>query len=86
MQAAWGLLLSAYSAEDKASYCTVYFGRSERRTLSTVTMMVHTIPVFVQTEGDMTLGEVQEKAGIPIRVVPNNGESFIKALYGLEEN
>ena len=35
---------------------------------------------------DMTLGEVQEKAGIPIRVVPNNGESFIKALYGLEEN
>ena len=58
MQAAWGLLLSAYSAEDKASYCTVYFGRSERRTLSTVTMMVHTIPVFVQVGGDMTLGEV----------------------------
>ena len=58
MQAAWGLLLSAYSAEDKASYCTVYFGRSERRTLSTVTMMVHTLPVFVQTGGDMTLGEV----------------------------
>ncbi len=58
MQAAWGLLLSAYSAEDKASYCTVYFGRSERRTLSTVTMMVHTLPVFVQVGGDMTLGEV----------------------------
>ncbi len=57
MQAAWGLLLAAYSAEDKASYCTVYFGR-DRRTLSTVTMMVHTLPVFVQAAGDMTLGEV----------------------------
>ena len=58
MQAAWGLLLAAYSAEDKASWCTVYFGRGERRTLPTVTMMVHTLPVFVQAGGDLTLGEV----------------------------
>ena len=58
MQAAWGLLLAAYGAEDKASWCTVYFGRGERRTLSTVTMMVHTLPVFVQAGGDLTLGEV----------------------------
>ena len=58
MQAAWGLLLAAYSAEDKASYCTVYFGRSDRRTLSTVTMMVHTLPVFVQAGGDTPLGDV----------------------------
>lgn len=57
MQAAWGLLLAAYSAEDKASFCTVYFGR-DRRTLSTVTMMVHTLPVFVQVDGEKTLGEV----------------------------
>ncbi|MBR1489498.1 MAG: amino acid adenylation domain-containing protein [Bacteroidales bacterium] len=58
MQAAWGLLLAAYSAEDKASWCTVYFGRSDRRTLSTVTMMVHTLPVFFQAGGDTPLGEV----------------------------
>ena len=58
MQAAWGLLLAAYSAEDKASWCTVYFGRGDRRTLSTVTMMVHTLPVFVQAGGGLTLGEV----------------------------
>ena len=58
MQAAWGLLLAAYGAEDKASYCTAYFGRSDRRTLSTVTMMVHTLPVFLQAKGDETLGEV----------------------------
>jgi len=58
MQAAWGLLLAAYSAEDKASYCTVYFGRSDRRTLSSITMMVHTLPVFLQTRGDEQLSEV----------------------------
>ncbi|MBO4624241.1 MAG: amino acid adenylation domain-containing protein [Bacteroidales bacterium] len=58
MQAAWGLLLAAYGAEDKASYCTAFFGRSDRRTLSTITMMVHTLPVFLHTEGDKQLGEV----------------------------
>ena len=45
MQAAWALLLAAYSAEDKASYCTLYFGRGDSRTRSAVTMMVHTLPV-----------------------------------------
>ncbi len=34
---------------------------------------------------DMTLTEVQEKLGIPVRVVQNHGECFLKALYGLEE-
>ena len=58
MQAAWGLLLSAYAAEDKSSWCTAYFGRSDRRTLSSMTMMVHTLPVFLQTRGDEPLGEV----------------------------
>ncbi len=58
MQAAWGLLLAAYGAEDKASYCTAYFGRRDRRTLSTLTMMVHTLPVFFQTHGDESLGEM----------------------------
>ena len=58
MQAAWGLLLAAYSAEDKASYCTVYHGRSDVRYHHSVTMMVHTLPVFIQTNGDETLGEL----------------------------
>ena len=57
MQAAWGLLLSAYGAEDKASFCTVYYGRS-RSTLSSFTMMVHTLPVYIQTRGDETLEEL----------------------------
>ena len=58
MQAAWGLLLAAYSAEDKASYCTAYHGRSDARYQNSVTMMVHTLPVFIQTHRDETLGEL----------------------------
>ena len=58
MQAAWGLLLAAYGAEDKASYCTAFFGRTNRRSLMTTTMMVHTLPVFVQTRGDEPLDEL----------------------------
>ncbi len=55
MQAAFGLLLATYSAEDKASWCTAYFGRSDRRTLTSATMMVHTLPVFMRTSADMTV-------------------------------
>ncbi|MBO4662426.1 MAG: amino acid adenylation domain-containing protein [Bacteroidaceae bacterium] len=58
MQAAWALLLAAYGAEDKASYCTLYFGRGDRRTRSAVTMMVHTFPVFVQFQGEEAIGEL----------------------------
>ncbi len=58
MQATWGLLLAAYSAEDKASYCTVYHGRSDVRYQSSTAMMVHTLPVFVQAHADETLGEL----------------------------
>ena len=35
---------------------------------------------------DMTLDEVREKAGKPIRVVENTGEAFIRALYQLEDD
>ena len=48
MQTAWALLLATYSAEEKASYCTAYYGRSDRRTREAVTMMVHTLPVFAE--------------------------------------
>lgn len=58
MQAAWALLLAAYGAEDKASYCTLYFGRGDRRTRSAVTMMVHTLPVFVQFQGEEPIAEL----------------------------
>ncbi len=58
MQAAWAQLLATYSAEDKASYCTIHSGRTDQRTDNTITMMIHTQPVFVQTKDDMSLGEL----------------------------
>ena len=58
LQAAWALLLAAYSAEDKASYSTLYFGRGDRRTHATVAMMVRTLPVFLQSRGEEPLEEL----------------------------
>ena len=60
MQAAWSLLLAAYSAEEKASYCTVFYGRSDRRTRDAVTMMVHTLPVFANWSDRSSLMTLQE--------------------------
>ena len=56
--AAWALMLAAYGAEDKAAYCTAFWGRTDRRTLTTAAMMVHTLPVFVQVSGEMKLEEL----------------------------
>ena len=47
-EAAWGLLCANYTAEEAASFCTVFWGRNDRRTLMTASMMVHTLPVFVK--------------------------------------
>ena len=51
-EAAWGLLSATYTAEEAASFCTVFWGRSDRRTLMTASMMVHTLPVFVKVSGE----------------------------------
>ena len=59
-QVAFAQLLATYSAEEKASYCTAYFGRSDRRSMGTVTMMVHTLPVFMQTTADTSVAEMLE--------------------------
>ena len=58
MQAAWGLLLATYGAETKATWCTAYFGRSDRRTLKTFSMMVHTLPVFLEVGAEASLGDI----------------------------
>ena len=34
---------------------------------------------------DMTLEDVRKKIGKPVRIVENTGESFIRALYLLED-
>ena len=58
MQTAFAQLLATYSAEEKASYCTAFWGRSDRRTLGSITMMVHTLPVFMQTTADTTIADM----------------------------
>ena len=35
---------------------------------------------------DMTVADVQAQIGLPIRTVPNTGEGFLRAIYGLEEH
>lgn len=34
---------------------------------------------------DMTLDEVCNKLRCPVKVIPNNGESLIRALWGMED-
>jgi len=58
MQSAFAQLLATYSAEEKASYCTAFWGRTDRRTLGSITMMVHTLPVFMQTTAQTTIAEM----------------------------
>jgi amino acid adenylation domain-containing protein len=58
MQTAFAQLLATYSAEEKASYCTAFWGRTDRRTLGAITMMVHTLPVFMQTKAETTIAEM----------------------------
>ena len=58
MQTAFAQLLATYSAEEKASYCTAFWGRTDRRTLGAITMMVHTLPVFMQTKAETKIAEM----------------------------
>ena len=58
MQTAFAQLLATYSAEEKASYCTAFWGRSDRRTLGSITMMVHTLPVFMQTTAETPIADM----------------------------
>ncbi|MBR4519856.1 MAG: amino acid adenylation domain-containing protein [Paludibacteraceae bacterium] len=68
MQAAWAQLLAAYSAEEKASYCTAFFGRTDRRTLGSLTMMVHTLPVYMQATAQTTIAELLGKMGVQLQL------------------
>lgn len=53
---AFGLLLSNYTAEDKASFSTIYHGRDEESRY-TYAMMVHTMPNMVSCEPKKEVGE-----------------------------
>lgn len=55
--AAWGKLLANYTAEDKAFFGTIYSGRGDKNLRQTLTMMVHTLPVFMEVPSHKNIGE-----------------------------
>ena len=63
---AFGLTLSAWNADTKAWFPTVWNGRVDKDTLDTVSMCVHTLPVYVEWAPGMALkdlfGKMKEQA------------------------
>lgn len=57
MLAAWGKLLANYTAEDKAFFASIYTGRADKNMRQTITMMVHTLPVFMEMPSNKNIGE-----------------------------
>jgi len=57
MLAAWGKLLANYTAEDKAFFASIYTGRADKNMRQTITMMVHTMPVFMEMPSNKNIGE-----------------------------
>lgn len=54
-------------------------GRSGDRVMISCSMLRENSDTFLD---DLTLSELQVRAGMPIRVVQNHGEDFLQALYG----
>ena len=55
---AFGLTLAAWNADTRAAFATIWNGRLDAAWLNTVTMCVHTQPVYVESRPDMPLGEL----------------------------
>lgn len=53
--AAWGKMLANFTAEDKAFFGNIYTGRTDKRTRQAITMMVHTMPVFMEMPSNRTI-------------------------------
>ena len=72
-QAAFGLLLATYGAEDKASWCTAWMGRTDQRMMTTATMMVHTLPVWMQMYADMPVARLLSELREQMKQTQNYG-------------
>ncbi|MBO7502365.1 MAG: hypothetical protein J6T32_04015, partial [Paludibacteraceae bacterium] len=72
-QAAFGLLLATYGAEDKASWCTAWMGRTDQRMMTTATMMVHTLPVWMQMNADMPVARLLSELREQMKQTQNYG-------------
>ena len=61
--AAFGLLLGKYNFKNEALYTTIYHGRNDSRLARSVTMLVKTLPVYMQLEGDTEIRQFIASVG-----------------------
>jgi len=61
--AAFGLLIGKYSFKNEALYVTIYHGRNDSRLSRSVTMLVKTLPVYLQLEGNMPVKQFIAETG-----------------------
>ena len=59
--ALFGVTLAAWSAEPRASFCSIWNGRSSAASRRACTMCVHTIPVMVEADAGMPLADLLKK-------------------------
>ena len=61
--AVFGLLLGKYNFKNEALYVTIYHGRNDSRLARSVTMLVKTLPVYMQLDGEMELKQFIASVG-----------------------
>jgi len=62
--AAWGKLLANYTAEDKVVFAAIFNGRSDKRTRQSMTMMVRTMPVFMEMPSSLNIGDWLQQVAV----------------------
>ncbi|MBQ7061392.1 MAG: amino acid adenylation domain-containing protein, partial [Clostridia bacterium] len=61
--AAFGLLISKYNFKNEALYVTIYNGRNDSRLARSVTMLVKTLPVHIEIDGNKPVREFISAVG-----------------------
>jgi len=84
---AFGLTLSAWNAENKAAFATIWNGRKGAITRGSITMCVHTQPVYLEASPETPLSEVLDKMKAQAVGLRNNAfYSFADAVSDLGLN
>ena len=87
VSAAFGLTLAAWNAEEKAAFATIWNGRKGAQTRGSITMCVHTQPVYVEAAPQTPLADVLERMKAQTIGLRNNGfYSFADAVSDLGLN
>ncbi|MBQ7557019.1 MAG: AMP-binding protein, partial [Lachnospiraceae bacterium] len=85
--AAFGLALKAYTAGENAIFCTIYNGRSDSRLSDSVSMLVKTLPVYLECSPESTVKDfIEGCAGYLLSAMANDIYSFaeIRSAYDIK--